>query len=177
VDNDNTKTVTARIAWLPFSNSSLELGVSGRFGQVGDMGSPYGNVVGNMYAFDLNYVKTFSPVLLNIKAQYNIQNITNENFINSKDTTQSYKFNNHTTAGFVQCSVRPTEANNFLKNFELAGRYTSYNLPGNSTVGTNQHTVTVGLDYWLNWRTVLKATYETYTGNSTASKVMLRCYP
>lgn len=170
VDNNNNKTVTARIGWLPFSNSSLELGVSGMFGKVGDMGSPYANAVGNMYAFDLNYVKTFSPVLLNIKAQYNIQNITNENFINPNDSTQSYTFNNHTTAGFVQCSVRPTEANNFLKNFELAGRYTSYNLPGNSTFGTNQHTVTVGLDYWLSWRTVLKATYETYTGNSTASK-------
>ncbi|RWZ88910.1 MAG: hypothetical protein EO766_07150 [Hydrotalea sp. AMD] len=172
VDNNNNKTITARIGWLPFSNSSLEIGVSGMFGKVGDLGSPYQNATGNMYAFDLNYVKTFSPVLVNIKAQYDIQNISNENYLNPNDSTQSYSFNNHTTAGFVQCSIRPTEANNFLKNFEIAGRYTSYNLPGNSTFGADQHAVTVGLDYWLTWRTVVKATYETYTGNSTASKLL-----
>ena len=61
-------------------------------------------------------------------------------------------------------------ANGYLKNFELAGRYTTFNTPANSTFGSNQHTVTVGLDYWLSWRTVFKITYESYTGNSTASK-------
>ena len=63
-------------------------------------------------------------------------------------------------------------AKSFLKNIEVAGRYTSYNLPANSTFGANQHTVTFGLDYWVNWRSVFKVTYEAFTGNSTASQAL-----
>lgn len=172
VDNNNNKTVTARLGWLPFSNSSLELGVSGMFGKVGDQGSPEQNATGNFYAFDLNYVKSFNPVLLNIKAQYNIEDISSENYISPLDSTQTYSFTNHTTAGFVQGSLRPIDANNFLKDFEIAARYTSYNTPANSTFGANQESFAVGLDYWFSWRSVLKLTYETYTGNSTASQAL-----
>jgi hypothetical protein len=169
-DNNKNKTLTARLGLLPFSNSCLELGVSGMFGKVGDEGSGYANAKGDMYAFDLNFVKTLTPLLVNIKGQYNIANITNEDYVDPQNSNQTYTFNNHTTAGFAQASIRPTSGSNFIKNLELAGRYTSYNLPANSTFGTNQHTVTVGLDYWLSWRTVFKFTYEAYKGNSTASQ-------
>lgn len=169
-DNNTHKTITARLGLLPFSNSSLEVGVSGMFGKVGNAGTAFQNVKGNMYAFDLNYVKMFSPLLLNIKAQYNIVDISNANYISPVDTTQTYSFNNHSTSAYAQCSVRPAGANNFLKNFELAGRYTSYITPANSTWGNDQHSVSIGLDYWLSWRTVVKLTYEKFTGNSTASK-------
>ena len=169
-DNNMNKTVTARLGILPFSNSSLELGVSGMFGKVGNTGTAVSNAMGNSYAFDLNYVNNFSPILLNIKAQYNIQDITNETYDSSSvaGTQQLYTFNNHTTAGFAQCSIRPTGLSNFLKDVEVAGRYTSYNTPSNSTFGANQHTVTLGLDYWISWRTVAKFSYEIYNGNSTA---------
>ncbi len=169
-DNNNNKTVTARVGLLPFLNSSLEVGVSGMFGKVGAPESATQNAKGNSYAFDLNYVKNFNPVLLNIKAQYNIQNIDNVNYISPVDTTQTYTFDNHTIASFAQCSLRPVNVNSFIKNIEVAGRYTMYNTPANSTFGSDQHAVTVGLSYWLNWRTVFKVTYESYTGNSTASK-------
>jgi hypothetical protein len=172
VDNNNNKTLTARLGLLPFSNSSLELGVSGMFGKVGDLGTAYQSTRGNMYAFDLNYVKTFNPILLNFKSQYNIQNISKVNYISPVDSTQTYTFNNHTTTAFAQCSIRPTGVNNFLKKFELAGRYSAYNTPASSTLGNDQHSFAIGLDYWLSWRTVAKLSYETYTGNSTASKVL-----
>jgi len=171
-DNNNNKTITARVGLLPFSNSSLELGVSGMFGKVGDAGSKFENAKGNMYAFDLNYVKTFNPIFVNIKAQYNIVNISDVNYVNPLDATQTYTFNNHSTAGFAQCAVRPGGVKNFLKDFEVAGRYTSYNTPSNSTWGSDQHSVSIGLDYWLSWRSVIKFTYETFTGNSTASKLL-----
>ncbi len=170
VDNNNNKTVTARLGLLPFSNSSLEVGVSGMFGKVGD-GSTDPSVKGNSYAFDLNYVKNFTPILLNIKSQYNIQDISNYNgyvYVSSVDSSQhAYNFNNHTTSFFAQCSIRPTGLSGFLKNVELAGRYTTYNTPTNSSFGANQHTVTVGLDYWINWRTVFKITYDAFNSNST----------
>jgi hypothetical protein len=173
-DNNNNKTVTARLGLLPFSNSSLELGVSGMFGKVGDMATDK-NLKGNMYAFDLNYVKNLNPILLNIKAQYNIMDISNySNYMYTDPTDNSqhaYNFNNHTTSFFAQGSIRPVGAQGFVKNLELAGRYTTYNTPSNSTFGADQHSVSVGLDYWLNWRTVFKVTYESYTGNSTAIPV------
>lgn len=171
-DNNNNKTITARLGLLPFSNSSLELGVSGMFGKVGDAGSAFQNATGNLYAFDLNYVKTFNPILLNIKSQYNIENISNVNYTSPVDSTQTYTFNNHVRSAFAQCSVRPTGVNNSLKNFELAGRYTTYVTPSNSTWGSDQHSFAIGLDYWLSWRSVVKFTYESYTGNSTAAKTL-----
>jgi len=172
VDNNNNKTITARVGFLPLSNSSLEVGISGMWGKVGDQGSPNQNIMDNSYAFDLNYVKMFSPILLNIKAQYNIQNIGNVNYISPVDSTQTYTFKNQTTASFVQCSLRPVGAAGFMKDLEIAGRYTVFNTPSNSTFGANQHDITVGLDYWLTWRTVFKICYQAYNGNSTASKTL-----
>lgn len=171
-DNNNNKTVTARLGLLPFSNSSLEIGVSGMFGKVGNTETAFQNAKGNMYAFDLNYVKALNPILLNIKAQYNIINISDVNYVNPVDTTLTYSFDNHTTSVFAQCAIRPAGLHNFLQNFELAGRYTNYTTPANSIWGSNQHSFTIGLDYWLNWRSVVKLTYETYTGNSTASQTL-----
>lgn len=172
VDNNTNKTITARLGLLPFSNSCLELGVSGMFGKVGDPGTAFQDARGKMYAFDLNYVKTFAPILLNIKAQYNIQDISNVNYVNPVDTTQTYTFNNHSISAFAQCSIRPTGLNNFLHDFELASRYTTYNTPANSTWGSDQHSFSIGLNYWLSWRSVVKLNYETYTGNNTGSKAL-----
>ncbi len=172
VDNNNNRTVTARLGLLPFSNSSLELGVSGMFGKIGTPGTNTDGATGKMYALDLNYVKQVNSVLVNIKGQYNIMNVSDVNYVNPLDATKTYTFTNNSTAGFIQCSLRPTGVDNFLKNFEVAGRYTSYNTPSNSTWGANQHTVTLGLDYWLSWRTVVKATYDTYQGTSTASQAL-----
>ncbi len=171
VDNNNNKTITARLGLLPFSNSSLELGVSGMFGKVGNYGTIYQDVKSNLYAIDLNYVKTFVPILLNIKSQYNIINIDDANYVSPLDPTQTYTFKNHTTNGFVQCAIRPTGIQ-ALKDLELAGRYTTYSTPANSTFGSDQHSFSIGLNYWLSWRAVARITYEAYTGNSTASQAL-----
>jgi hypothetical protein len=169
VDNNNNKTFTGRLGLLPFSNSSLEVGVSGMFGKVGDQGSDIQNTMSRSYAFDLNYVKLFNPILANVKAQYNIQDIDKVDYTNPADSS-TYSFTNHTTAYFVQGSLRPVGVHGFLKDIELAARYTSFNTPENSSFGSDQHTFTIGLNYWFSWRTVFKITYETFTGNSTASK-------
>jgi hypothetical protein len=172
-DNNKNKTITARLGLLPFSNSSLEVGVSGMFGKVGDIGSAFESARGDMYAFDLNYVKTLKPLLVNIKGQYNIVNITNESYVSPADSTQTYTFNNHTTAGFAQISVRPVGIHNaFLKNTEVAFRYTDYKTPSGSTWGNDQHSVDIALDYWLTWRTVVKLTYQSLDVKSTSSKTL-----
>ena len=168
-DNNKNKTLTARIGWLPFSNSSVELGVSGLTGKVGDAGSNFANVKTDMYAFDLNMVENIKPFQLNIKGQYNIINIGRADYINPSDSS-TYSFTNHTTAGFIQGSLRPSfSTNNVFKNFELAGRYGNFKTPTNSISGEKQKGWALGLDYWLTWRTVVKFTYEAIkTTNNSA---------
>ncbi len=168
VDNNKNKTVTARLGLLPLSNSSLEIGVSGMWGTVGDANSPYESARSQSYAADLNFVKSFSPILVNIKGQYNYTFVNNQNYINPSDSSV-YTFDNKTTSGFAQISFRPTgSGNNLLKNLELAFRYGKYITPSKSTWGQNSDIIDVSLDYWFTWRTVFKIGYQSSNGTSTA---------
>jgi hypothetical protein len=107
VDNNNNKTLTARLGLLPFSNSSLELGISGMFGNVADVGSSYVNANSQCYALDLNYVHTFNPIQMNIKGQYNYIHINRQQYINPNDSS-NYTFNNTT----IHPPLQPFRLNN-----------------------------------------------------------------
>ena len=104
VDNNGNKTVTARLGLLPFSNSSLEIGVSGMWGTVGDANSAYQNAKSQSYAVDANYVKLFSPILVNFKGQYNYTFVNSQNYVNPSDSSL-YTFDNKTTSWFAQISA------------------------------------------------------------------------
>jgi hypothetical protein len=159
VDNNKNKTVTGRLALLPFSNSSLEIGVSGLYGGVADAGSNYNNANTTMYGVDLSFVKNIKPFLINLKGQYSRIKVNGQNYIKPTDST-AYTFDNKTTSAFAQISIRPVTAENkILKNLELAFRYVNYTTPGNSIWGQNYNEEDIGLDYWLTWRTVVKFTY------------------
>jgi hypothetical protein len=168
VDNNKNKTVTGRLGLLPISNSSLEIGVSGMYGTVGDANSPYENAKSQSYAIDLNYVKLFSPILVNIKGQYNHTFVNQQNYLNPVDSSL-YTFNNTTTSGFAQISLRPTGAESaFIKNLELAFRYGKYITPEKSLWGHQSDIIDISLDYWLSWRTVFKIGYQSNNSTSTA---------
>ena len=170
VDNNTNKTVTARLGLLPFSNSSLELGVSGMFGNVGGPGSGYPNANSQSYALDLNYVHRFNPIQVNIKGQFDYIHINSEQYVSPIDSS-NYSFDNTIRNGFIQGSFRPVGSNNnLLKNLELAFRYTKLVTPANSLWGESTDVEDIGLDYWLTWRTVLKVTYKTSNGTSTVSQ-------
>ena len=169
VDNNNNKTVTGRLAILPFSNSSLELGVSGLYGKVADQVSIYNNAKATMYGADLSYVKMFNPFLINIKGQYNRMKVNAQNYIKPTDST-GYSFDNKTSSSFAQVSLRPISLENkLLKNLELVFRYVNHSSPNNSITGQNYDEEDLGLDYWLTWRTVLKFTYTKSHSVSTAN--------
>jgi hypothetical protein len=168
VDNNKNKTITGRLGLLPISNSSLEIGVSGMFGTVGDANSPYENAKSQSFAVDLNYVKLFNPILVNIKGQYNYTFVNSQNYINPADSSV-YTFDNKTTSGFAQVSLRPTGAGAaFVKNLELAFRYGKYVTPEKSLWGQNSNIIDISLDYWLSWRTVFKIGYQSDKSTSTA---------
>ncbi len=165
-DNNKNRTFTGRIGWLPLANSSLELGASLMTGKVGDAGSQNENIKATLYALDLNYVENIKPFQLNIKGQYGITDVDNTSYMNPVDSSQ-YTFNNHTTTGYIMASIRPAFVDNGIKNFELAARFGNYTSPAKSLWGTKDNSLAFALDYWLNWRTVLKFTYEAIKGTNT----------
>lgn len=175
---NNGKTVTGRLALLPLSNSSLEIGVSGL---MGSLATPQGATFSNidltstkgpsvsMYAVDLNFVRIINPVQINIKAQYSTAMVNNMNYVNPVDST-TYTFTNATSTYFGQLSVRPSQSKNkILRKLELAFRYVNYTAPKQSTWGQNYSEMDVSLDYWLSWRTVLKLGYENIKSDGTTS--------
>ncbi|MEO8861325.1 MAG: hypothetical protein ABI358_07870 [Ginsengibacter sp.] len=168
-DNNRNKTFTGRIGWLPLSNSSLELGASIMTGKVGDAGTKFQNANANLFALDLNLVENFSPLQVNIKGQYSEAKLDQADYINPVDSS-SYTFNNHTKTGYIMAAVRPMfSKNNIVKNFELAARYGNYTTPSNSLWGTKDNSLALSLNYWINWRTVVRCSYEAIKGTNTVS--------
>jgi hypothetical protein len=168
-DNNKNKTITGRLGLLPFSNSSLEVGVSGLLGTAGDDNNPsLSGVKTRMYAVDLNYVKLFNPVLVNIKGQYNYTHIDRATYVKATDSS-NYTFDNNTSSYFAQVSLRPTGADSKLvKNLEAAFRIGNFITPRNSLWGQRSDLIEGGLLYWINWRTVLKFGYQYSKSDSRA---------
>lgn len=176
-DNNNNKAIGSRIGFLPLSNSSLELGISGYYAKPGSATSPfkgnllnedlnYKNVTAMLMAFDLSYVKIIRPIksLVDIKGQYNSSNISKATYFNPEDTTR-YTFTNKASSYYVLLAIRPILLDNeFLKKLELVGRYSVYNTPMGSLWESNQSQIEFGLNYWFNWRTVLKTSFQITNG-------------
>lgn len=66
-------------------------------------------------------------------------------------------------------SLSPVLSKSIIKNFEIAARYGNYTSPDNSLFGTQDNSFALGLNYWLNWRTVIRYTYEAINGTSRVS--------
>ncbi len=163
------KTFVGRLGLLPFSNNSLEIGVSGMTGGVSNGNTTYQDVRADLYAFDFNFVKNVSPVQINIKSQYNVVNVGTPDPANNGGSSPYPYFNNSSTSGYGQFSIRPIESQvEFIKNLEFAYRYGQYNTPKNSTWGANTTQTDYGVNYWINWRTVLRITYEILDSKSTS---------
>lgn len=182
-DNNKSKAFGGRIGYLPFSNSSLELGASGYFAKPGEEESPfegdpsledinYKNVKSALTAFDLSYVKAISGIsgILDVKGQYTTSKTSSATFFNSENASR-YTFDNTSDAFYGQVTYRPAFANNeILKNFEVVGRYSEYNKPAEALWGGKQTQVAFGLNYWFTWRAVLKITYQTTDSEKEGNK-------
>jgi hypothetical protein len=167
-DNNNDKTVGGRIGIFPFSNSMMEIGFSGLTGQVGSTGSSYENVRANLFAVDLSLVKNlnFMKSVIDIKGQYNYSAIDDASYAVPDDTTGLfYDFNNISNSSYIQLSIRPSLVESkFIRKLELVGRYSTLQTPEGSLWEKNPTQITFGLNYWLDWRTVLKLGYQTTDG-------------
>lgn len=168
-DNNKNKAVGGRIGIFPFSSSALEIGFSGMYGKVGNNSTQYSDVTSTLFAADLSFVKKITPLqsLIDIKSQYSQVKTGNASFIDPESGT--YNFNNFSTTFFAQFSIRPAFIDNdFLRKLEMAARFSTLKTPAESMWATNQNQLELGLNYWLDWRTVIKATY-TIAGTSDSA--------
>ncbi len=170
-DNNKGKTVGGRIGFFPFSNSSLELGVSGMYGKVGAKDSDLEDVVAVHYAFDLSYVKTLTPLssVLDLKAQYAGVNVDDAKFPDHENPDDFVTFDNTSTTWFAQLALRPALVENeFVRNLEFAGRYSALTTPEGSEWEVDDSQIDIGINYWLDWRTLFKVSYR--ISNSSAGE-------
>ena len=164
-------TIGGRLGFLPFSNSSLELGISYRNGNVGDKNSVYKNVGAQMFALDLTYVQQLSFIKgqFDVKAQYNKVKVDNTYYTDPADPTgnTTYTFDNKRNSSFTQAAYRPTMSQSkFLKKTELVFRYAGFKPPTGAKGLEEIKQYTYGLDYWFTWRTVIKMGYQSQKDNN-----------
>lgn len=170
-DNNSNKEVGGRIGFLPFTNSSLEIGVSGKYGIAGNEGdSLYKNIGATAYAVDLSYVKSIEAIrsTINLRGQFNSVKVDKADYLLT-DSTYYSAFNNTMQSYFAQFTIRPTMVRSrFFKKLELMLRYCAVMPPKDAMwsptygkeKGGNITRMDIGLCYWLTWRTGLRIAYE-----------------
>lgn len=166
-DNNNNKTLGGRIGIFPFSNSMMEIGFSGMTGKVGSKKTIYENVKATLLAIDFSLVKNLDLMksVIDIKGQYNYSRIGKANYLVPDNTTVYYNFNNVSNTYYTQLSVRPSLIDNdFLRKIEIVSRYSSLQAPEGALWEQNPKQFAIGLNYWIDWRTVLKMGYQTTNG-------------
>jgi hypothetical protein len=172
--NNNNKAVGGEIGILPFSNSSLEIGISGQYKQkTGNAGTPLENISNTTFAAYLNYYHVFNPLMIRVQGQYEYSNTQGYNlYTNSSDTSVLVpKFNNQLTGWFGGVTFRLSGSRKtFISNLELGGRLSQLTPPQNAPWGGNPtNQTTICLTYWFTWKTPLNLAYDIYTqsGNPT----------
>jgi len=172
LNNNKKKSIGGRFGFLPLSNSSLEIGYSVQYkSSTGDRLTTYEKTPFTAQAFDLNYFKTIDAIQSQIRivGEYKMLNVGQQSYDDGTGTGAMFTFTNKSTAYYIQGSIRPTEASSeFIKNLELAARYSEFNTPqGAQWFADGQHVrnqTAIGINYWYRWNGVLKMSYQKQNG-------------
>ncbi|MEQ8554087.1 MAG: hypothetical protein RIC06_09420 [Cyclobacteriaceae bacterium] len=164
VDNNNNKAIGGRLGLFPLRDQSLEIGFSAQSAKLGNRDSELEDVGAFMYAFDWTYVRkvSFLAGVIDLKGQLNFINIDDQTYTVEEDgVMESYTFDNKSNTSFFQLGYRPTfGSSQFVKNLELVGRYSTLNTPEGAPWESESTQLTLGLNYWIDWRTALKFAYQ-----------------
>uniref|UniRef100_UPI00404ACBE7 hypothetical protein n=1 Tax=Gelidibacter sp. TaxID=2018083 RepID=UPI00404ACBE7 len=168
-DNNKNKSFGGRLGYLPFTDSSVELGFSFLNSKVGNTDSEYENVAAKLIAYDFSFVKKVNPLagIIDIKAQFNKSIVDDANYFEPVDGggLEEYTFNNTSDSFYAQLSYKPTMADsNFLKNIEMVGRYSELNTPEGAEWESKVNQTAFGINYWLSWRSAIKVNYQITDG-------------
>ncbi len=160
-----------RIGFLPFSNSSLEVGYSFQYKKnTGDLGSINTNAQLQMHAIDFNYFHHFSGIksIIRLTGEYKYQKVDHAIYYRPDSTT--YTFNDAPSAYYAALSFRPALLKNrILRSFEVACRYSMFNRPKDAPWGgSNIEQTAFSLNYWLEWNCLVKLTYQVQTATPNA---------
>jgi hypothetical protein len=162
LDNNKGKAFGGRIGFLPFSNSSLEIGASMLMSsKTGDQNSEWEKVGATWWALDANYFTLINPIksTLRLNFEYKGMNVDKANYLTSDEN--SITFDNKSTCYYFQGSLRPNVQNRFLSSLEVAVRHSEFEPPKDAPWGGSKLTQTAfGLNYWLAWDCILKLTYQ-----------------
>ncbi|MEQ8625977.1 hypothetical protein [Ekhidna sp.] len=163
-DNNNNKAIGGRLGVFPLRNQSLEVGFSAQSAKLGNRDSELEDVGAFMYAFDWTYVRkvSFLGGVIDLKGQVNFINIDDQTYTVEEDSVmESYTFDNKSNSSFFQLGYRPTfGSNEFVKNLELVGRYSTLNTPEEAPWESESTQLAIGLNYWIDWRTAIKFAYQ-----------------
>ncbi|MCB0746902.1 MAG: hypothetical protein KDC52_08930 [Ignavibacteriae bacterium] len=163
-DNNRNKAVGGRIGILPLDDASLEIGFSGQFGKVGDTGSEYKDISASLYSTDLSLVQriNFLKSMLDIKAQWNRSTVDDAFYVSENEINGTYTFKNVSDAYYGQLALKPAfVSNELLNHLEFVARFSELNLPKEAAWGGEKSQLTFGINYWIDWRTVIKFGYQT----------------
>lgn len=191
-NNNRSFAPGGRIGFFPTNDYSLEIGASAQYARVGSADSDYDNINALMYGTDLSFTRNipFLKGIIDVKGQWNrvevddaaysVEEVSDDDHNNENDThsynsilainhEDEYTFSNISDAFYAQLSYRPAFiGSSFFRNIEVVGRYSFLNLPDEALWGKKEHQWTFGLNYWINWRTVVKAAYQIETNDSVA---------
>jgi len=159
-DNNNSPAVGGRVGFLPFPNSTFEIGISAYGGRAG-ASEAYSDAQVTLLVFDLNYVKGTEIGVFDLKGQYNDQKVSDTTF--PETIVPFQEFNNNTSASYLQLAYRPPQS-----NFEIVNRISNLNVPNEVFWGLDQTRYTIGLDYWVNWNAAFKVGYDIINNDSNA---------
>jgi len=167
-DNNLSKTFGGRLGFLPFADSSTEIGVSTySTNGTGQQDSVYEDVGAFLYALDFSFVKQITGLngIIDVKSQYNNSSVDNAIYTKIDEDTgleEDYTFDNKSNSFYAQLSYRPTMADSdFVKKLEIVGRYSSFNTPEAAEWEEQSTQYAFGLNYWLSWRSLIKLSYQT----------------
>ena len=168
-DNNKGKTIGGRLGFFPFTDSSVELGISGMYGKVGAEHTALEDVSALHYAFDVSFVKTLPSLssVLDVKGQYSVVSVDEANYPFHENPSELVTFENNSSTWFTQVSMRPALAeNNFVRRLEFAGRYSALKTPIGSEWETDQSQIDLGINFWIDWRTLIKVSYRISNGGA-----------
>lgn len=168
-DNNKNKSFGGRIGFLPFTDSSTEIGFSFLNSKVGNTESMYEDVKSKLFAYDFSFIKKINPLggIVDIKAQFNKSIVDDAEYFepDGNGGFEEYTFENTSDSFYTQISYRPSMSeSNFIKNLEFVGRYSELNTPEGAEWESSINQKTFGLNYWLSWRSALKINYQVTDG-------------
>jgi len=150
-DTNSNKAIGGRVGWRPFPGFGLGYGFE--VSSVNDLDGKSLGVI--THAADLNYLR-LSNIFggnIDVRGQFARREVDRSN-------SSFLPFNNTSSGGYAQIAYRPILSSIYLvRNFESVLRYDWIDLQKNAAFNDQQR-LTVGLNYYIEDRTILKFAYR-----------------